>query len=248
MSIAPRINTSSEDLASASTRVRNRLPFLDTRIDYARNVPLENAAIVHFLPQQIVFHSNGACELSPMLLSGTLRVQLTSSGGGDVVRYHIRPRNPCVLTTTCLSNRAKHPAEAVAESAVETVAISQENFHEAFKTSLAFREYILSAYSRVVASIISQIKQLPILSIDKRLSITPLVIHETSEIRTTYQELAAERGSAREEVSRRLMHFEKIGRIQLARSLIIVSYRIDWAFSTTAALHYWIKPRMWCRY
>lgn len=226
LSSTPSDNASGEDLVTIKKRAQDLISRLAEGGDPALDVLLEDATTVRFCPQEFVFRSNAECDSFLIVLAGTFRVQLTSSGGRQATLYRIAPGESCMLTASCLLNRASYPAEAIAESAIEAIVITQESFHRALESSPEFRRYIFNVYSTNVTSIVAKIEQLTFFSIDARLSSALLSLHSNGEYKVTHQELAAELGTAREVVSRRLKHFEKVGWIRLARGRITVADRL----------------------
>lgn len=205
--------------------MRKLVPSLGEDNDPALDVLLADATIAQLLPQQFVFHSHSNCDSFLILLDGSFRVQLSSSGGREVTLYRVIPGDACALTASCLLNRVNYPAEAIAESTIEAIVITQESFHKALESSPGFRHYVFNVYSINITGIITKIEQLAFMSIDTRLSNALLDYHERGEDRVTHQELAAELGTAREVVSRRLKSFENVGWVRLSRGRIVVSDR-----------------------
>lgn len=172
-----------------------------------------------------VFRSGIACNVFLVLISGTIRVQLSSSRGREVTLYRVAPGDSCCITTSCMLNREVYPAEAIAESAVQAIAIGHEVFHRALEHSPAFRRYVLDGFATKLANIIAKFEETSFTSIDKRLSGALLALDDKGKSNITHQELAGELGTAREVVSRRLKQYETEGWIQLSRGRITVSDR-----------------------
>jgi len=63
-----------------------------------------------------VFHVGSRCENYLLVVEGSVRVLMISDTGREVVLYHVRPGESCVLTTSCLLGGEPYPAEGVAET------------------------------------------------------------------------------------------------------------------------------------
>lgn len=176
-------------------------------------------------PGQLVYHIGSVCDSFLILLTGTVRIQLSSPRGRQVTLCRIAPGDYCSLTTSCLLSRSPYPADAIAESCGEAVVVTQECFHKALQYSPGFRRYVFEGFSKSLVKYTAKIEQLAFVPIDTRLSNALLDFHKKGEDRVTHQELAVELGTAREVVSRRLKHFETEGWIRLARGRITVSDR-----------------------
>ncbi|NCF14850.1 MAG: cyclic nucleotide-binding domain-containing protein [Gammaproteobacteria bacterium] len=186
---------------------------------------LEDVAVKRLKPGQEIYRIGSICDSFLLLLTGTVRVQLSSPRGRQITLRRLGPGDHCSLTTSCLLGRSVYPADAISESHGEAVAISRETFHRAFEQSPGFRRFVLEGYAFSHANLIARIEQLAFVPIDTRLSNALLDFHEKGEDRVTHQELAVELGTAREVVSRRLKQFESEGWVRLARGRITVSDR-----------------------
>src|SRR5688500_10938597 len=50
----------------------------------------------------VLFRPGDTCALYLLLLAGTVRVQLVTATGHEIVLYRVAPGETCVLTTSCL--------------------------------------------------------------------------------------------------------------------------------------------------
>jgi CRP/FNR family transcriptional regulator len=174
---------------------------------------------------RFVFHAGDACQAFLLLLDGEVRVQLTSEGGREVTLYRIGPGGSCILTTSCLLSQEHYPAEAIAESDVEAVAIPMSSFQEALESSHYFRQFVFDGFSTRLTNVIRKIEQIAFTAIDTRLAALLLELHDRGVENVTHQELAVELGTAREVVSRHLKRFESEGWVRLGRGQISLTDR-----------------------
>jgi CRP/FNR family transcriptional regulator len=172
-----------------------------------------------------VFHAGDACQAFLLLLDGEVRVQLTSEGGREVTLYRIGPGGSCILTTSCLLSHEHYPAEAIAESDVEAVAIPMNAFQEALETSQFFRQFVFDGFSSRLTNVIRKIEQIAFTGIDARLATLLLDLDDRGVETVTHQDLAVELGTAREVVSRHLKRFENAGWVRLGRGRITLTDR-----------------------
>jgi CRP/FNR family transcriptional regulator len=186
---------------------------------------LANAQMVNLDQGRFVFHAGDACQAFLLLLNGEVRVQLTSEGGREVTLYRIGPGGSCILTTSCLLSNEHYPAEAIAESDVEAVAISMSAFQEALESSQYFRQFVFDGFSTRLTNVIRKIEQIAFTAIDTRLAALLLDQEKRGVEKVTHQELAVELGTAREVVSRHLKRFESEGWVRLGRGRITITDR-----------------------
>lgn len=184
---------------------------------------LESARLVRLEPGQFAFRSGDHCNAYFILVDGSVRVQLLSAEGREITLYRVRPGGTCVLTTSCLLGRQDYPAEAIAETAVETIVIPADFFQSALDRIPAFREQVFSGFSGRLTNMIDRISELAFTPIDARLASALLEMHRDGDEHVTHQQLAVELGTAREVVSRHLKRFETRGWLRLGRGRISVT-------------------------
>ena len=184
---------------------------------------LESARLVRLEPGQFAFRSGDHCNAYFILVDGSVRVQLLSAEGREITLYRVRPGGTCVLTTSCLLGRQDYPAEAIAETAVETIVIPADFFQSALDRIPAFREQVFSGFSGRLTNMIDRISELAFTPIDARLAGALLDMYRDGDEHVTHQQLAVELGTAREVVSRHLKRFETRGWLRLGRGRISIT-------------------------
>jgi CRP/FNR family transcriptional regulator len=187
---------------------------------------LASAQIVKLEQGRFVFHAGDMCEAFLLLLDGEVRVQLTSAGGREIT---------CILTTSCLLSNENYPAEAIAESDVEALAIPISSFQDALEESQWFRRFVFDGFSMRLTSVIQKIEHIAFTSIDARLAAVLLELDRKGVQKVTHQDIAVELGTAREVVSRHLKRFESHGWVQLGRGKVTLVDRDRIQAMTTPA-------------
>ncbi|TPQ28925.1 Crp/Fnr family transcriptional regulator [Methylomonas koyamae] len=177
------------------------------------------ATLVTVPAGQQVFYPGQACDNYLLLLSGSVKAQILSADGREVLLYRVLPGDSCVLTTSCLLGDSAYPAEGYTETDISAFAIPAHVFQRCLQQSAFFREFVFRNFSGRLADVIKRMAALSFASIDQRLAQT-LLAEKTNPIRKTHQELALELGSVREVVSRHLKRFESLGWLNLSRGSI----------------------------
>ena len=183
---------------------------------------MENAKTLSFPANQQVSSPGSSCELYILVLTGSIRVQILTDSGREVVLYHVRPGDGCILTTTCLLSGDAFPAEGITDSTTTALALSRAEFDLALQQSPHFRHLVFANLGQRLADVITRIEQLCSPSIERHLA-AMLIESQTDNkgsITTTHQKLAGELGTAREVVSRHLKRFEEKGWVRLGRGTI----------------------------
>lgn len=175
----------------------------------------------------VLFRPGEVCARFVMLRRGTVRVQMLSDTGHEIVLYRVRTGETCVLTTTCLIAHEAYSAEGVAEGDVEALLLPVDAFERLMALSAVFRGFVLAAFGERMAELMQRLDEVAFRPIDARLAARLLQAATThgGGIETTHQALAVELGTAREVVSRRLKQFERRGLLALARGAIEIRDR-----------------------
>lgn len=171
-------------------------------------------------PGQTVFHAGSACDNYLLVTAGSVRVQLLTESGREVVLYRVRPGETCVLTTSCLMAGQAYPAEGLTDTEVEAMVLGRGAFDDAIQRSAVFRQFVFDNFAQRLAQVIARMEEVSFGAIDARLA--ALLLQGDTVLKTTHQELATELGSAREVVSRHLKRFEQHGWIRLSRGIVEV--------------------------
>ena len=213
------------DKSNLKSRLVTAAPGLADADDTVLGRLLENAQVVKLDHDRFVFHAGDLCQAFLILLDGEVRVQLTSASGREVTLYRIGPGGSCILTTSCLLSNEHYPAEAIAESDVEALAIPVSSFQSALESSQWFRRFVFDGFSSRLTSVIQKIEQIAFTTIDVRLAAVLLDLDRKGVEKITHQDIAVELGTAREVVSRHLKRFESQGWVQLGRGQVSLTDR-----------------------
>lgn len=181
---------------------------------------LDAAQTVTVPSGEVAFRKGDACRNFILVLSGCVRVQLSSEGGREVTLYRVRPGDTCALTTSCLVGKEDYPAEAIVEEDVTALMIPDSEFRQALLDSEPFRLFVFRGFSGRLCAIVSRMEMVTLRTIDERLAAQLLKGGVDVLSNVTHQGLASEIGTAREVVSRKLSSFESDGLIKSSRGRI----------------------------
>ncbi len=184
---------------------------------------LERGAQLVDLPAgQTVFGTGDECHNYLLVLDGSVRVQMTSESGREIVLYRVDSGESCVLTTSCLLAHEAYAAEGITETLVRAVAIPARLFLDLLGRSPALRNFVFTTYGSRIADLMILVEEVAFGRLDLRLARFLLKRGVQHEVDMTHQALAVELGSAREVVSRQLKEFERHGWVKLSRGRIRV--------------------------
>jgi len=186
-----------------------------------RNVLIRKSAVVTVPQGTVIFGPGKSPENLLLLLEGRVRVQQVSEGGREIVLYRVEAGQSCVLTTACLLAHEDYSAEGIAETDIRAVAIPRTVFDELVSQSIAFRNFIFTAYSRRITDLFQVIEDIAFQRVDIRLAQKLLELARRSDqVRATHQQLSVELGTAREVISRQLGEFQRRGWIAQSRGVV----------------------------
>lgn len=169
----------------------------------------------------VIFGPGKSPENLLLLLEGRVRVQQVSEAGREIILYRVEGGQSCVLTTACMLAHEGYSAEGIAETDVRAIAIPRAIFDNLISQSVAFRNFIFTAYTRRIADLFQVIEDIAFQRVDIRLAQKLIDLERgTGQIKATHQQLAAELGTAREVISRQLGEFQRRGWIRQARGSV----------------------------
>jgi len=180
---------------------------------------MESAILVNIPAGQQVFASGSQCENYLLLLKGSVKTQLLSENGREMLLYQVRPGDSCVLTTSCLLSGDYYPAEAYTEEDTSAFVISSHAFYRCLEQSAFFREFVFKNFAARLSHVIGRLGEVVFEGVDWRLA-KELLSANAEVLKITHQEMAIKLGSAREVVSRNLKQFEEKGWVKLSRGRV----------------------------
>jgi CRP/FNR family transcriptional regulator len=150
-----------------------------------------------------------------LLRGGRVRVDLVAEDGHALLLYRVGPGEACALTTACLFAQEEYSAEGRAETPLTGALLPAAAFHALMGESAAFRRFVLAGFGARMAALLARIEDLSFRPVDARLA--RLLLERAPLLAATQAEIAAEIGTAREVVTRRLGALARAGLVELAR-------------------------------
>lgn len=169
---------------------------------------------------KVIFSPGDSCKGLPLVVSGSVKVQMTGVSGNRIVLYRMGADDICTLSIGCLMSGHGYRAEAVVEESAEALMVPQRLFDQMMADSAEFRAGIMASYGRRLDDLMLLVEEVAFRRMDERLEQWLAARASNGTIAITHQELAVELGTAREVVSRLLKELERQGRVVLARGRI----------------------------
>ncbi|MBY0335722.1 MAG: Crp/Fnr family transcriptional regulator [Acetobacteraceae bacterium] len=168
----------------------------------------------------VLFRPGDSCPGFVLLRRGSIRVDLVTADGHSLLLYRVGPGGSCALSVACLFSDEPHSAEGVVEAAAEGALLIPAAFRRLVDEDAGFRARVLEAFGARLADVIRRIEELSFRPVDAWLA--ALLLRRGPELPATHDAIAAEIGSAREVVSRRLGVLARAGHVALARGVVRV--------------------------
>lgn len=185
---------------------------------------IETSQAVSLPANQYVFRAGDESHNFLLVLSGSVRVQMISETGREIVLYRVDTGETCVLTTACLLGHDPYIAEGITETEVHAIAIPASVFHELLGRSAVLRDFVFQSYGARLANLMMLVEEVAFGRLDVRLA---RFLCENADalgqLSMTHQKLAYELGSAREVISRQLKEFERQDLVKLNRGQITIT-------------------------
>lgn len=193
---------------------------LETLSEPLRKEVLGSLQPLHFEHGRILFRAGDPCQGLPLVLNGTVKVQMTGLSGHSIVLYRMGADDICTLSIGCLMTGDGFRAEAVVEEDAEVFMVPRGLFDRLMDQSADFRLGIMESYGRRLNDLMLLVEEVAFRRMDERLAHWLETRAVEGSIRITHQELAVELGTAREVVSRLLKELERQGKLRLSRGCI----------------------------
>lgn len=193
---------------------------LDTLPEHLRRDALSSVQTMGFEHGRILFRAGDPCQALPLVLKGTVKVQMTGVSGNSIVLYRMGSDDICTLSIGCLMTGHGYRAEAVVEEEAEAAMVPRGLFDRLMDQSASFRLGIMESYGRRLDDLMLLVEEVAFRRMDERLEHWLESRAGQGFITITHQELAVELGTAREVVSRLLKELERQGKLRLSRGKI----------------------------
>lgn len=171
-----------------------------------------------------VFSPGAPCSGWIMVEEGSVRVCMTSDTGREILLYRVVPGESCVLTTSCLFGEEPYAATGVTETATRALLIPAETVFRLISVSDGFRKTVFRNFGHRITDILHTMEDAVFHRLDARIAAFLLDRADGGGVVTATQaEIAAELGSVREVVARKLGKLSDGGILERQRGEIRIT-------------------------
>ncbi len=159
----------------------------------------------------------------PLILTGTIKVLRKEENGKELLLYYLSNNESCSMAYSCCVEAKKSEIKAIAEEAVEILAIPQLKLDEWLCKFPSWKNYIMRSFNERFLELLKNIESIAFHKLDERL-IAYLrgkkQVVGSNVIKVSHYLIAEELATSRVVISRLLKQLENDGRIILYRNEI----------------------------
>lgn len=168
----------------------------------------------------VLFRPGDAVQGFALVLSGRIEVYLTGASGREILLYAVEPGQTCVQTTLGLLGEADYTGEALTAAPSRVVMVPRALFLSLMDSAPEFRRLVFAALAERMEEVIRLMERVSFQPVEARLAGWLLTRAEAGRVAATQAEIAAQIGSAREVISRRLDAFARRGWVRTERGAV----------------------------
>ena len=171
-----------------------------------------------------LLYPGAECNYLPFMITGNIKVHRTSENGREVVLYHIKNGDSCILSALGILNKTNFPASAVIEKSGEILLVPAKLIKKYIDNYKGWRGFIFSLYNQRLTLVLELIDGILFQKLDIRLA-RYLIKNMNNKMvvkSKTHKDLADELASSREVISRILRNFKDKNYICYQRSEITI--------------------------
>lgn len=208
--------------------LRNTLTFWNQISDEEQKMFIDNAIIVKYQKDNIVYNSSGDCKGLTIVKSGNLRAYMLSESGKEITLYRLFENDACIMTANCLLKNITFDMIIEAEKDCEIILVPFSVYGMLNTSNLFIQDFTSQLVSSRFSDVMWVMEQVVFMSFDKRLAIFLLeqsAIEGSDILNITHENIAKNLGSAREVVSRMLKYFQSSDIVYVSRRNIEIKNR-----------------------
>ncbi len=172
----------------------------------------------------VIYSIGDRCGNFLLINSGIVRVDLLTQTGKTIMLYRLIAGDTCVLTTACLLGESPYSASAHAETNIDALMFSADQFQQLIQSDVDFRAFVFRGFASRLALLIAKIEEVVFTPLDARLATRLLELAAGgNSIKVTHEKLAEDIASAREVVSRKLSALEAEGVVERGRGILNIT-------------------------
>ncbi len=174
-------------------------------------------------PGTVLLNLHAYIRSIPILLRGHVKVVGEDDDGNEILLYHLKEGDSCVMSILGALNGSSSKVRAVTIDETEVIFIRPEQAAQLVKESPEWSAFIFNLYQTRFEELLETVTRVNFKKLDDRILV---LLREKSQLlgtktlHLTHHDIAQAVGSAREVVSRILKKMENSGLVELQRGKI----------------------------
>ncbi len=208
--------------------LKSNLSFWNQLSTEEQKMFIENATLLKFQKDSIVYDRSESCKGLTIVKSGNLRAYMLSESGKEITLYRLFENDCCILTANCLLKNITFDIIIEAEKDCEIILVPFSVYGKLSNSNVFVQDFTNQLVSSRFSDVMWVMEQVVFMSFDKRLAIFLLeqsAIEGSDVINITHETIAKNLGSAREVVSRMLKYFQSSDIVNVTRGSIEIKDR-----------------------
>lgn len=200
-----------------------RLPFWARLTATEQDTLKAKAYIKEYRSNVQIANSKETCVGFISILSGKIRVYISSDEGREINLFYLERGDCCTLTASCVLSQIFFSPQFAALSRTKVLVIPPQTFASILDSNKDCKLYIYELIASRFASIMAVVEQVIFVRLDKRIAQYLLQMRdqqETDELHLIQQDIANRINSARVAVTRVLNEFSSRGILSCRRGCI----------------------------
>lgn len=187
-----------------------------------------SATLQHAKAGDVVHRGGVDCVGLMIVISGQLRVYITSDEGREVTLYRLFERDMCIFSASCIMTGIQFEVTVEAERDTDLLVIPSEQYLDLMSKSAVVANYTNQLMASSFSEVVWLMDQILFKRFDTRLAsflLSESSIEGGDTMTITHEKIANHMGTAREVVTRMLKYFQREGMVALSRGEITITDR-----------------------
>ena len=208
------------------SQILPKLPFWANLSTDEKAILSQRALTKKFAKGQLVSSNTSSCLGIVLILSGEIRIGLTSDEGREITLYRAHEGDICISTASCVIRQLTFDADVTAEKDTTVLVIPSSVCARLMETNIHVRAFVFEKQTERYSQTVWAIQTMLFKRFDQRLASYLVSAYDRTgndEIKKTQEEIARDVNSAREVVARMLREFSTRGLVKIKRGSIKLS-------------------------
>lgn len=208
------------------SQILPKLPFWANLSTDEKAILSQRALTKKFAKGQLVSSNTSSCLGIVLILSGEIRIGLTSDEGREITLYQAHEGDICISTASCVIRQLTFDADVTAEKDTSVLVIPSSVCARLMETNIHVRAFVFEKQTERYSQTVWAIQTMLFKRFDQRLASYLVSAYDRTgcdEIKKAQEEIARDVNSAREVVARMLREFSAKGLVKIKRGAIKLS-------------------------